>query len=173
MTPAGTPHGTPPSVLDVEDLAVTFRSEAGDVSAVRGISLSGTRRRGAGHRRRVGVGQVRVVAGRHGPAAGERAGHGLGSLSRARPDRTERSGAVRYPGPAHLDDLPGPAVGAHAGLHRRRSDRRGDPGCTTTSTRHAAHARAVELLALVGIPNAARSARRRFRTSSRAACASA
>src|SRR5688572_31013955 len=28
----------PPSVLDVEDLAVTFRSEAGDVAAVRGIS---------------------------------------------------------------------------------------------------------------------------------------
>ena len=28
----------PPSILDVHDLAVTFRSEAGDVAAVRGIS---------------------------------------------------------------------------------------------------------------------------------------
>ena len=31
-------------------------------------------------------------------------------------------------GRAHLDDFPGPAVGAHARLHRRRSDRRGGSG---------------------------------------------
>ncbi len=34
---------------------------------------------------------------------------------------------------ADLDDLPGPAVGADARLHRRRPDRRGDPRATTGS----------------------------------------
>ena len=41
MSPDGTPHEIhqiQPSILDVEDLAVTFQSEAGDVAAVRGIS---------------------------------------------------------------------------------------------------------------------------------------
>ena len=64
--------------------SVTFRSEAGHVSAVRGVSATRSARRGARHRRRVGVGQVRVVAGRHGPAAATRARDRLGPLSRAR-----------------------------------------------------------------------------------------
>src|SRR5688500_7439246 len=38
VSPAGSPNSTQSSILDVEDLAVTFRSEAGDVAAVRGIS---------------------------------------------------------------------------------------------------------------------------------------
>ena len=117
-----------PSILDVEDLAVTFRSEAGDVSAVRGISLSGAGGRSAGHCRRVGIGQVGFVAGGHGSAAGECARDGIGSLSRARPGGAERSRAVGDSGPPHLDDFSGPAVGADAGLHRRRPDRRGSSG---------------------------------------------
>ena len=58
--------------------------------------VSGAHRRGARHRRRIRVGQVRVVAGGHGPAAGERARDGIGPLSRARADRAERSRAVRH-----------------------------------------------------------------------------
>ena len=132
VEPAGTAQHTA-SVLDVEDLSVTFRSEAGDVAAVRGISYQ------------VRAGEVLGIVGESGsgksvsslaimgllPANAR--GDGLGSLSRARTDRPSDRRAVGDPGPADLDDLPGSAVGAHPRLHRRRPDRRGDPGSTTTS----------------------------------------
>ncbi len=97
------------------------------------------RRRGARHRRRVRLGQVGVVAGRHGPAAARRPGS-TGSVRFRGHEllgRCDDRQLVAHPRPAHRDGLPGPAVGAHPGLHGRRPDRRGRCGCTTAACRQA------------------------------------
>ncbi len=90
--------------------------------------LPGRARRGARHRRRVRLGQVGVLAGRHGPAAASARITGSIRFQGRELHRPHRHGAVEDPRPAHLDGVPGPAVRAHPRLHRRRPDRRGDPG---------------------------------------------
>ena len=71
------------------------------------------------------------------------------------------------------DDLPGPAVVAASLLQGRRPARRGGPAHRNVSKAQALDKRAVEMLRLVGIPRAARTASAPTRTSSPAACASA
>ncbi len=159
-------------LLDVNDLQVTFGSEAGAVTAVRGLSLRRQRARGAGDRRRVGLRQVGLVAGDDGPAAGEGADHRLGAVPGSRAARPVRQGAVQDPRRQDLDDLPGSAVRAHAGLHRRRPGRRGDPD----PQRREHEGRAASVRSSCSISSASRtrrSASRPSRTSSRAACGSA
>ena len=78
-----------------------------------------------------------------------------GVLSRARP-----LDAVEGPDPVgsrtgDRDDLPGSDDGSDARVHRRLADRRADPG-PHAPVRRQARARAIELLAEVGIANADR-----------------
>ncbi|MFC5180935.1 dipeptide ABC transporter ATP-binding protein [Actinomadura harenae] len=149
------PRGIGTNVLEVQDLAVTYRP---DVRAVRGVSFS------------VGRGQVLGVVGESGSGKTAVALAVLGLL----PDRTEVTGSVRLRGrellglsdgemsrirgkdlamvfqdplssltPVHaVGDQIAEAIRIHSG-----------------ATRGAARARAVELLDLVGIPDAARRAR--------------
>jgi peptide/nickel transport system ATP-binding protein len=147
----------PPSILDVNDLAVTFRSEAGDVAAVRGISYQ------------VRPGEVLGIVGESGSGKSVSSLAVMGLLS----GNARVSGSVRFRDQELL------------GLNDRElSDIRGrrismifqDPLSALTPvytvgdqiaeavlahndvTRDAARARAVELLASVGIPNAERRA---------------
>ena len=145
------------SVLDVEDLAVTFRSEAGDVAAVRGVSYQ------------VRAGEVLGIVGESGSGKSVSSLAVMGLL----PENARVTGSVRF----RERDLIGLS-------DRELSDIRGrrismifqDPLSALTPvytvgdqiaeavlahndvTRQAAHARAVELLTLAGIPNAARRA---------------
>ena len=137
----------------VDDLSVTFSSEAGPVTAVRSLSYQVQPGEVLGIVGESGSGKSVSSLADHGAAAAARARHRLGALSRRGTDRPLRRGAVGHPRPQDLDDLPGSAVGAHAGLHRRRSDRRGDPRARGRRPRGGASARAIDLLALVGIPN--------------------
>ena len=157
MTPAGTPHSTPPLVLDVEDLAVTFRSEAGDVAAVRGISYQ------------VRAGEVLGIVGESGSGKSVSSLAIMGLL----PENARVTGSVRF----RERDLIGLSDRELSEIRGRRiSMIFQDPLSALTPvytvgdqiaeavlahndvTRHAAHARAVELLTLAGIPNAARRA---------------
>ncbi|MEV5571456.1 ABC transporter ATP-binding protein [Spirillospora sp. NPDC052269] len=149
------PHGIGMNVLEVRDLSVTYRP---DVRAVRGVSLS------------VGRGQVLGVVGESGSGKTAVALAVLGLL----PERTKVTGSVRLRGrellglsdgemsrirgkdlamvfqdplssltPVHaVGDQIAEAIRIHSG-----------------ATRGAARARAVELLDLVGIPDAARRCR--------------
>ena len=145
------------SILEVDDLAVTFRSEAGDVSAVRGISYQ------------VHAGEVLGIVGESGSGKSVSSLAVMGLL----PANARVTGSVRF----RERDLVGLT-------DRELSDIRGrrismifqDPLSALTPvytvgdqiaeavlahndvTRQAAHARAVELLTLAGIPNAARRA---------------
>jgi peptide/nickel transport system ATP-binding protein len=157
VTPTGTPHSTPASVLDVEDLAVTFRSEAGDVAAVRGISYQ------------VRAGEVLGIVGESGSGKSVSSLAIMGLL----PANARVTGAVRF----HERDLIGLSDRELSGIRGRRiSMIFQDPLSALTPvytvgdqiaeavlahndvTRQAAHARAVELLTLAGIPNAERRA---------------
>ena len=157
MSRAGTP-GTPSRpILDVDNLAVTFRSEGGDVAAVRGVSYQ------------VHTGEVLGVVGESGSGKSVSSLAVMGLL----PDNARVTGSVRF----HERDL--------IGLNDRElSEVRGrrismifqDPLSALTPvytvgdqiaeavlahndvTRQAAHTRAVELLALAGIPNATKRA---------------
>ena len=71
-------------LLDVQDLHVRFETSRGTVRAVDGISYSVAPRRGGGHRRRIRLRQVGLVARDHAPA---------GQAHRARPD-----GRIRFEG---------------------------------------------------------------------------
>jgi peptide/nickel transport system ATP-binding protein len=147
----------PPSILDIQDLAVTFRSEAGDVAAVRGISYQ------------VHAGEVLGIVGESGSGKSVSSLAIMGLLAQ----NARVTGSVRF----RDRDLIGLS-------DRELSDVRGrrismifqDPLSALTPvytvgdqiaeavlahngvTRQAAHARAVELLTQVGIPNAARRA---------------
>ena len=74
----------PEPALQIEQLEVDFPTKDGVVHAVRGIDLSLCARRGPGHRRRVGLGQVGDRPGHHGAAAQGRRGARLHPLPRAR-----------------------------------------------------------------------------------------
>ncbi len=161
-----------PSILEVDDLAVTFRSEGGNVSAVRGVSYQ------------VRTGEVLGIVGESGSGKSVSSLAVMGLL----PENARVTGSVRFRereliglsdrelsdirGPAHLDDLSGPAVGAHAGLHRRRSDRRGGPR-PQRRRRARRRTRAPSSCWRSPASRTPPGARRPFRTSSRAACGSA
>ena len=128
----------------------------------------------AGHRRRVGLGQERLDADGDGPdpRAATR-GSRARSCSTARTCRGLRRRAAPDPRQRHRDDLPGPAVLAAPVLPGRQPARRGGPHAPRRlQGRRRATAR-VEMLELVGIPDAAARASTATRTSSPAACASA
>ena len=86
--------------------------------------------------------------------------------------RPRRRADVEGPRQAHRDGLPGPAVGAHAGLHGRRPDRRGRPHPQRRLAAGGARAerRAARRSSASRTPPSARTP---SRTSSPAACASA
>ena len=155
---AGDDRGvTSPPVLEVENLAVTFRSEGGDVSAVRGVSFQ------------VRPGEVLGIVGESGSGKTVSALAVIGLL----PANARTTGSVRF----RERELMGLT-------DRELSDIRGrrismifqDPLSALTPvytvgdqiaeailvhdnvSRQAARARAVELLELAGIPNAARRA---------------
>ena len=86
------PTGTPCSRSATS--TVSFPSEDGRVSAVRGLSYRVSPGRGARHRRRVRVGQVGVVAGRDGAAAAVGADDRLDPAARPGTARPVRHGAV-------------------------------------------------------------------------------
>ena len=145
------------SILEVDDLAVTFRSEAGDVAAVRGVSYQ------------VRAGEVLGIVGESGSGKSVSSLAVMGLL----PANARVTGSVRF----RDRDLVGLS-------DRELSEIRGrgismifqDPLSALTPvytvgdqiaeavlahndvTRQAAHARAVELLTLAGIPHAARRA---------------
>ena len=158
-------------VLSVRGLRVSFPSEAGRVDAVRGVDLDLHAGRTLGVVGESGSGKSVIVAGGDGPAAERRRGPGsislegrelLGLDDRALSKVRGRELAMVFQDPAVVADadLPGRAS---------RSSRRCGP--TRSSDRDVARKRAVELLDLVGIPNAARGPGR-SRTSSPAGCAS-
>jgi peptide/nickel transport system ATP-binding protein len=146
-----------PPVLEVDNLFVTFRSEAGDVSAVRGVSFQ------------VRPGEVLGIVGESGSGKSVSSLAVMGLL----PANGRSTGSVRFRGRELM------ALG-----DRELSDIRGrrismifqDPLSALTPvytvgdqiaeavlvhndvSRQAAHARAVELLAQAGIPNAPRRA---------------
>jgi peptide/nickel transport system ATP-binding protein len=155
LSRAGTPGATP--ILDVDNLTVTFRSEGGNVSAVRGISYQ------------VHTGEVLGIVGESGSGKSVSSLAVMGLL----PENARVTGLVRF----REQDLIGLS-------DRELSDVRGrrismifqDPLSALTPVytvgdqiaeavlahndvaRQAAHARAVELLGLAGIPNAAKRA---------------
>ena len=126
-------------VLAVENLSVDFPTEDGVVHAVRGVTYDAQVRRGARHRRRVGLGQV-----------GEHAWRSWGCC-RSRPTI---SGSVRYRGKELLGlkekqfneirgrqdrhDLPGPDDVAEPGAPGGPPDRRGGAVAPRTSAKNAA-----------------------------------
>jgi peptide/nickel transport system ATP-binding protein len=145
------------SILEVEDLAVTFRSEGGDVSAVRGVSYQ------------LHAGEVLGIVGESGSGKSVSSLAVMGLL----PDTARVTGTVRFDG----RDLVGLSDRELTDLRGRRiSMIFQDPLSALTPvytvgdqiaeavlahndvTREAAHARAVELLNIAGIPNAARRA---------------
>jgi peptide/nickel transport system ATP-binding protein len=147
----------PPSILDVQDLAVTFRSEAGDVAAVRGISYQ------------VRAGEVLGIVGESGSGKSVSSLAVMGLLA----GNARVTGSVRF----RDQDLIGLSDRELSGIRGRRiSMIFQDPLSALTPvytvgdqiaeavlahndvTRQAAHARAVELLTSVGIPNADRRA---------------
>jgi peptide/nickel transport system ATP-binding protein len=156
LSRAGTADATPP-ILNVDDLAVTFASEGGNVSAVRGISYH------------VHPGEVLGIVGESGSGKSVSSLAVMGLL----PENARVTGSVRFRG----RDLIGLSDREMSGVRGRRiSMIFQDPLSALTPvytvgdqiaeavlahndvTRQAAHARAVELLALAGIPNAARRA---------------
>ena len=140
------------SLLEVRDLTVTFPTETERVAAVRGMNYH------------VDAGEVVALVGESGAGKSASAMAVVGLL----PEYAEVSGSVRLhgdellglsdqrmsrcPRQGHRHGVPGSDVGADAGLHRRRPDRRGHRGAQPRHhTRSGAGARAVELLELVGI----------------------
>ena len=122
----------------------------------------------------VGESRLRQVgghAGRDGPSALDREGHRRpADLRRPRPAAAStRERAPQDHRQGHRDDLPGADVEPQPLLHRRLPDRWKRCRPTSTWTRRSARARAIELLQLVGIPDAGASGCRPSRTSFRAA----
>ncbi len=111
-------------LLEVENLTVTFRTEAGPVRAVDRVSFTIG---GAGdrqHRRRVRLGQDRDGDERSGPPGrGQRRGRGLDPLSRPRAGGPAAARPAGAPWRCDRHDLPGSDDGTHAGLHDRLADR--------------------------------------------------
>ena len=99
-----------------------------------------------------------------------------GSRPAPRPGAARRCRQASWPqirGKKIADGLPGPAVGADAGLHRRRPDRRGRSGSTSDVVEGRRRSRGPSSCStLVGIPNAAAAGQGLSRTSSPAACGS-
>ncbi|WP_245627553.1 ABC transporter ATP-binding protein [Actinomadura oligospora] len=149
------PHGIGMNVLEVRDLSVTYRP---DVRAVRGVSLS------------VGRGQVLGVVGESGSGKTAVALAVLGLL----PERTKVTGSVRLRGRELLDLSDGEMsrirgkdlamvfqdpLSSLTPVHAVGDQIAEAIRIHSGATRAAARARAVELLDLVGIPDAARRAR--------------
>ena len=90
-------------VLDIDHLKVTFATDAGDVYAVKDVSLRGQPRRGRGDRRRIRLRQDRHRQDHPRPAAGDR--HQLRRRADQRQQRHQRqrrrssgrSGAATWP----------------------------------------------------------------------------
>jgi peptide/nickel transport system ATP-binding protein len=152
------PSATPPApVLEVDNLAVTFRSEGGTVAAVRGISYQ------------VHPGEVLGIVGESGSGKSVSSLAVMGLL----PDNARISGSVRFR-QRDLIGLDDRELSAIRG--RRISMIFQDPLSALTPvytvgdqiaeavlahsdvSRQAAHGRAVELLKLAGIPNAVKRA---------------
>ena len=149
--------GASPSVLDVSKLAVTFRSEGGQVAAVRGVSYQ------------VRTGEVLGIVGESGSGKSVSSLAVMGLL----PDNARIAGSVRF----RERELVGLGDRELSGIRGRRismifqdplsaltpvytvGDQIAEAVLAHTDvTRQAAHARAVELLTLAGIPNAAKRA---------------
>jgi peptide/nickel transport system ATP-binding protein len=145
------------SILEIDDLTVTFRSEGGDVSAVRGVSYQ------------LRAGEVLGIVGESGSGKSVSSLAVMGLL----PASARVTGAVRF----HGEDLIGLTDRELSEIRGRRismifqdplsaltpvytvGDQIAEAVLTHNDvTRVAAHARAVELLTLAGIPNAARRA---------------
>ena len=96
--------------------------------AVRGLELDAARRRVAGPRRRVGVGQVGHRARHHGSAPADGPHRGLGQRCVGRSSFGRGDAAMsRLRGESLAMIFQDPAVGADAGVLDRAADRRGDP----------------------------------------------
>ena len=107
------------TVLEVDDLHVTFPSEAGPVQAVRGLDFT------------LAAGETMAIVGESG------SGKSVTSLAimGLHPEAAKITGSIKLHGDELLgrsdeamsqlrgerarDDLPGPAVGAHPGVHDR------------------------------------------------------
>ena len=128
----------------------------------RRVATTLTPRRGARHRRRVGLGQVGVVAWRSWACCRRRPAYrGLDPVPRPGARRAEAPRQLqRLRGDEHRDDLPGPDDVAEPRVHGRAgsSPRRCAP--TTTCRRRRPRTRAVEMLDLVGIPQRRATGRR-------------
>ena len=110
------------------DLHVEFRTEDGVVHAVDGISYAVDTGQDARHRRRVRLGQERLVAdhARADPRKANAVVERRDPVRGSRPADAPRRGAAPDPRQRHRDDLPGPAVLAAPVLQGRRAAGRGD-----------------------------------------------
>ena len=143
------------SVLELRDLHVTYRSERGDVPAVRGVDLT------------IEPGETVGLAGESGCGKSTIAG----AVLRLLPPATQVDGEVLLDGEDVYDDagrppacraldaardrVPGRAALAQPGAARRAPDRGGDPAALHDPTPSARDRRRVgELLERVGIPAA-------------------
>ena len=91
------------------------------------------------------------------PSAPKRSGHcGSARVQRRRSPRPQSAPARKDRRQGHGDDLPGADVEPQSVLHRRLPDRRGAEGASRLEPRGAAAARAMYLLAAVGISDVER-----------------
>ena len=141
-------------LLEVKDLVVHFETEDGIVQAVDGISYTVDTGQALGHRRRVRLGQVRVVDDRDGPDA-------RGQRAHQRVDHVRRQGPARRPRDEEMRQVRGgdiamifqdPLSSLHpfykigdqlVEAHRSHND----------VSKAQARDRAIEMLGLVGIPD--------------------
>ncbi len=156
MSVTGAPRTTS-SILDVDDLTVTFRTEGGNVSAVRGVSYQ------------VRTGEVLGIVGESGSGKSVSSLAVMGLL----PENARVAGSVRFREREQMglsDRELSEVRGRHIAMIFQDPLSALTPVYTVGDqiaeavlvhnnvTRKAAHGRAVELLALAGIPNATRRA---------------
>ncbi len=103
------------AILRVRDLGVEFRIEDTWAMASEGVTFDIDQRRGAGRRRRIGLGQVGVGDVDPRAAAAERPGQGQRDAARQGTDRRSRSDTAGSARQGHRADLPGADDGAQPG----------------------------------------------------------
>ena len=122
---------TPMALLEVEDLHVEFGAVGAADARRRRREPAPGRRRGARHRRRIGLGQERHDAGADGAGGlsrpGARAAH---ALRRPRPADAVAARAPQAHGQGRGDDLPGPDHQPEPLLHDRLPAHRDAASCT-------------------------------------------